>query len=58
MKTYQWFTLSAALVITGLEAWLFTGASASAPQIDSPTTVVVVAPASGHTQSNGGAAAL
>ena len=54
MKTYQWFTLSAALVITGLEAWLFTGASASEPQIDSPTTVVAVAPASGHTQSNGG----
>jgi hypothetical protein len=58
MKTYQWFTLSAALVITGLEAWLFTGASASAARIDSPTTVVVVAPASGQAQSNGGAAAL
>src|SRR5437660_1101684 len=33
MKIYRWLTLSAAIVITVLEAWLFTGASAS--QIDS-----------------------
>ena len=49
MKTYRWFTLSAAIVITVLEAWLFTGASASASQADSPTTLVMVMPAAGST---------
>ena len=34
MKTYRWLTLSAAIVITVLEAWLFTGASASQPSND------------------------
>jgi len=34
MKTYRWLTLSAAIVITVLEAWLFTGASASQPSDD------------------------
>ncbi len=45
MKASRWLTLSAAIVITVLEAWLFTGASAS--QIDAPPTVVMVTPASG-----------
>ena len=49
MKTYRWLTLSAAIVITVLEAWLFTGASASASQIDAPTTVVTATAASGDT---------
>ena len=47
MKTYRWFTLSAAIVITMLEAWVFTGASASASQIDSPARVVMITPVSG-----------
>ena len=38
MKSYRWFTLSAAIVITVLEVLLLTGASASASQIDSPPT--------------------
>jgi hypothetical protein len=49
MKTYRWFTLSAAILVTVLEVWLFTGASASASQIDAPTTVAMVAPACGDT---------
>jgi hypothetical protein len=49
MKTYRWLTLSAAIVITVLEAWLFTGASASAAQTDAPTTVVMVTPVAGDT---------
>jgi hypothetical protein len=44
MKTYRWLTLSAAILVTALEAWLFTGASARASQIDAPTTMVMVAP--------------
>lgn len=38
MKSYRWLTLGAALVITVLEAALFTGASASTSPIDSPPT--------------------
>jgi mono/diheme cytochrome c family protein len=38
MKSYRWLTLSAALGVTVLEAWLFTAASASASQIDSLST--------------------
>ena len=45
MKTYRWLTLSAAIVITALEAWLFTGASAS--EVDPPTTVVMVTAVAG-----------
>lgn len=47
MKTYRWLTLAAAIAITVLEAWVFTGASASASQIDTPATVVMVTPVSG-----------
>jgi hypothetical protein len=43
MKTSRWLMLSAAILITVLEAWIFTGASASAPQIDVPKTVVAAA---------------
>ena len=51
MKTYRWLTLGAALVITALEAWLFTGASAAAAsQIGAPTPAVMVTAASGNTQ--------
>ena len=49
MKTYRWLTLSAAIIITVLEAWVFTGASASASQIDTPPTVVMVTPIAGDT---------
>lgn len=49
MKTYRWLTLSAAIVITVLEAWVFTSASASTSQIDAPTTVVMAAADSGDT---------
>jgi hypothetical protein len=49
MKIYRWFTLGAAILITVLEAWIFTGASASAAQIDSPVTVMMVMPESGDT---------
>ena len=47
MKTYRWLTLSAAIVITMLEAWVFTGASASASQTDTSATVVMITPVSG-----------
>lgn len=47
MKTHRWITLSAAIVITVLEAWLFTGTSANAAQADTPTTVVMVTPVPG-----------
>jgi hypothetical protein len=41
MKTYKWLTLGAALVITALETWLFTGANAAiAAQVDAPTPAV------------------
>lgn len=46
MRTYRWLTLGAAIVITALEVWGFTGASATASQIDAPATVVMDAPAS------------
>ena len=50
MRTYRWMTLVAAIAITVLEAWLFTGASAaSASPIDAPTAVVWVTAASGGT---------
>jgi hypothetical protein len=39
MKTYRWLTLSAAVIITLLEAWLFAGASTSAARIETPATV-------------------
>jgi hypothetical protein len=39
MKTYRWLTLSAAVVITLHEAWLFAGASTSAAQIETPATL-------------------
>jgi hypothetical protein len=43
MRTYRWLTLGAAIVITVLEAWLFTGASAAAAsQIDAATPVMTV----------------
>ena len=38
MKSYRWLALGAALVITVLEAGLFTGASTRASQVDSPPT--------------------
>jgi hypothetical protein len=48
MKAYRWFTLAAAIAITALEAWLFSGASAAAaPPIDAPTSVAMVTAASG-----------
>jgi hypothetical protein len=37
MKTHRWLTLGAAIVITVLETWLFTAASASASPVDTPT---------------------
>jgi hypothetical protein len=46
MRTYRWLTLSAAIVITVFEAWLFTGASAVASH-DTPITMVMVTVASG-----------
>ena len=49
MKTHRWLTLSAAIVLTVLEVWVFTGASASAPQIDTAATVVMVTPVPGDT---------
>jgi hypothetical protein len=49
MKIYRWFTLCAAIVITVLEAWLFTSASATDTQTDSPTKVEMVMGASGCT---------
>ena len=48
MKTHRWLTLGAAILITVLEAWVFTGASASASQIDPAATVVMVTPVSGE----------
>jgi hypothetical protein len=48
MRTYRWLTLGAAIVITVLEGWLFTGASAAAgSQTDAPMPVVMVMSASG-----------
>jgi hypothetical protein len=42
MKTYRWLTLGAALVITALEVWVFTGASAAAAsQVRAPTPVMM-----------------
>jgi hypothetical protein len=50
MKTYRWLALSAALVITALEVWLFTGANAAvAAQVDAPTPVVTGTATSGDT---------
>jgi hypothetical protein len=50
MKTYRWITLVAAIAITALEAWLFTGASAAtASEIDAPTPVLWVTAASAGT---------
>jgi hypothetical protein len=46
MRTYRWLTLGAAIAITVLEAWLFTGASAAASQTDTPITMVTVTAAS------------
>jgi hypothetical protein len=40
MRTYQWLTLGAAIVITALEAWLFTGTSALASQPDAPAATM------------------
>ena len=42
MKTSRWLTLSAAIVITVLEAWLFAGASAVASQNAVPSPVMKV----------------
>ena len=51
MRTYRWLTLSAAIAITMLEGWLFTGASAVAvSQADAPTPVVMVTATSGDTR--------
>ena len=48
MRTYKWITLVAAIAITVLEGWLFTGAStATASAADAPTPVVTVTLASG-----------
>ena len=41
MKAYQWFTLSAAIVITDFEALLCTSASRIFSPIETQTTVVV-----------------
>jgi hypothetical protein len=41
MKTYQWLTLSAAIVITVLEGMLFTSASSTVPPIETRTTLAV-----------------
>ena len=47
MRTYRWLTLSAAIVITVFEAWLFTGASAvAAVPTGAPVPVVMVTAAS------------
>jgi hypothetical protein len=49
MKTYRWLTLGAALVITALEVWVFTGASAAAAsQVDAPTPVMMGTADSGN----------
>lgn len=49
MRTYRWITLIAAIGITVLEAWLFTGASAAAAsQADAPAPLVMVTVASGE----------
>jgi hypothetical protein len=50
MNAYRWLTLSTAIVITMLEAWLFTGASASASQPAPAPTVVMVTAAAGDTR--------
>ena len=48
MKTYRCLTLSAAIVITVLEAWLFAGASAApASQTRAQTVAVMVTETSG-----------
>lgn len=50
MRTYRWFTLVAAITITALEAWLFTGASAAAASpVDAPMSIMMVTVASGDT---------
>jgi hypothetical protein len=43
MRTYRWLTLAAAILITALEIWAFTGASAStsAAQPAPPTTALM-----------------
>jgi hypothetical protein len=49
MRTYRWLTLAAAILITALEIWAFTGASASAnaAQPATPTTALMGAASSG-----------
>jgi hypothetical protein len=41
MKAYQWFILTAAIVITGFEALLFTSPSSIFSPIETQTTVVL-----------------
>jgi len=41
MKAYQWLTLSAAIVITGFEALLFTSASRSVSPIETRAALAV-----------------
>jgi len=50
MKIYRWLTFGAAIVITVLEAWLFTGASATAAQLDTSRAVETLTAASGGTR--------
>ena len=50
MRTYRWLTLSAAIAITVVEAWLFSGASAAtASQQEAPTPMVMVTAAAEET---------
>lgn len=45
MKTSHWLTLAAAIMITVLEAWIFTGESATAVEAAGPTADVVLSSA-------------
>jgi hypothetical protein len=50
MKTSRWLTLAAAIMITVLEAWIFTGASATAVQAADATADVTLTAGSGDGQ--------
>ena len=45
MKTSHWFTLAAAIMITAIEAWVFTGESATAVEAAGTTADAVLSPA-------------
>jgi hypothetical protein len=50
MKTSRWLTLAAAIMITVLEAWIFTGASATSVQAADATADVTLTDGSGDGQ--------